>query len=46
MTREEAFDDLRETWEKYVDIDHPSYTTADRRQVEDLLDDIERLIKG
>lgn len=46
MTREECFDDLREVWETYVDIAHPEYTTIDKRLVEDLLDDIEALLKG
>jgi len=44
MNRQEAFRDIKEIWEQYVDIACPQYTTADKRLVEELLDDIERLI--
>jgi len=45
MTRWEAWNDIRETWEKYKKIDHPEYTTSELLIAEELLDDIERLIE-
>jgi hypothetical protein len=45
MNRQEAFDDIRDVWEEYVDIAHPEYTTTDKDIASELLDDIERLVK-
>ncbi len=46
MTRIEAFDDAKEVVYKHIAQDHPEYTSSDKRIVLDLLDDIERLLKG
>lgn len=46
MTRLEAFDDLKEMIITNINKDHIEYTTSDRLIMLDLLDDIERLLKG
>lgn len=44
MTKSEMIQDVIETWERYVDIDHPEYLTADKRGIEDLLNEIANMI--
>ena len=43
MTKQEALDLIRETWETYGAIQHSGLTTHSLRQVEDLLDDLNNL---
>jgi hypothetical protein len=44
MTRIEALEDIKEMWIKHIEEDHPEYDTTDRNIVDDLFDDIMRLI--
>lgn len=42
----ECFEDLKETWFKYCEIDHPEYTSTDFKVVENFLDNLGRLLKN
>jgi len=44
MTKQQAIDDIIETWNKYKEIDHPEYTSDDQRIADNLLNDISNLL--
>jgi len=44
MTKQQAIEDIIETWNKYKEIDHPEYTSDDQRIADNLLNDISNLL--
>lgn len=45
MTKEEMVCLVRETWEKYGQIDHSGLTSYEHNKIDDMLDDVERLVR-
>ena len=44
MSKQEIFEALKDTWETYGEIENGGLTTSQLREVDNFLDDIERLI--
>ena len=46
ISRKDALEAIKQTWQTYGRIENSNFTTFDLREVEDLLDDLERIMRN